>query len=290
VPIRWHEDTPEDLRAAIRFTAEASGFLPRLLEKDYFCSVVLEAFAEADGSLVFKGGTALAKVHSGFFRLSEDLDFTLPLPAETPRTARRRAIEPVKDLFAALPGRVPAFELAEPLEGHNNSTQYNATLRYRSLLSGEPETLEIEIGLREPTLAEPESLPVHTALRHWVRGEPLLDSFPARCLSYAETMAEKLRASLSRREVAIRDFFDIDHATINGRLNPADPTILDLLRKKLAMPGTSPVDVSAERLASLRHQREARLRSVLREQEYARFDLERAIETVRGVALELARP
>jgi len=129
VPIRWHEETPDDLCAAIRFTAETSRFLPRLLEKDYFCSVVLEAFTEADTSLVFKGGTALAKIHSGFFRLSEDLDFTLPMPPEATRAARRRAIEPFKAVLAALPGRISVFEIAQPLRGHNDSKQYNAARR-----------------------------------------------------------------------------------------------------------------------------------------------------------------
>ena len=76
MPIRWHEVAPEELREAIRFTAEETGFAPRLIEKDYFCSVILEALAAADVPLVFKGGTCLAKVHSGFFRLSEDLDFS----------------------------------------------------------------------------------------------------------------------------------------------------------------------------------------------------------------------
>jgi hypothetical protein len=41
-PIRWHEEDTDLLRAAITFTAAQSGFAARLLEKDYFCSVVLE--------------------------------------------------------------------------------------------------------------------------------------------------------------------------------------------------------------------------------------------------------
>jgi len=279
--IRWHDEAPEDLRAAIRFTAERTGFVPGLLEKDYFCSVLLEALAEADLPLVFKGGTCLAKVHSGFFRLSEDLDFTLPMPSEATRNGRRHAIEPVRTWIAALPATIPWFELATPLEGHNNSTQYNATLTYRSLLSPERETIEIEIGLREPILAPPEHLAVYTSLQHWMRGDPLLDTFPASCLSYTETMAEKLRAALCRREVAIRDFFDIDHAMTSGRLSSEDPVILELLDRKLAIPGTLAVDVSSNRMAQLRAQLHARLRPVLREREFSSFDLERAIESVR---------
>src|SRR6266571_1341554 len=156
MPIRWHEEAPEELRAAIRFTGEETGFAPRLIEKDYFCSVILEALAEADVPLIFKGGTCLAKVHSGFFRLSEDLDFSIPTAPDTTRGERGRVIAPVKAIVARLPKKTSGFEVLVPLEGHNASTQYNATLGYRSLLTSRTETIQIEIGLREPILTPPE--------------------------------------------------------------------------------------------------------------------------------------
>src|SRR5947208_6432442 len=189
MPIRWHEEAPEELRAAIRFTGEETGFAPRLIEKDYFCSVILEALAEADVPLIFKGGTCLAKVHSGFFRLSEDLDFSIPTAPDTARGERGRVIAPVKAIVARLPKKTSGFEVLVPLEGHNASTQYNATLGYRSLLTSRTETIQIEIGLREPILTPPEHAQVHTVLLHWVQGGAFVETFPARCLSYAETMA-----------------------------------------------------------------------------------------------------
>jgi len=45
MPIRLHEEDPALLREAIRFTSAETGFVPRLIEKDYFCSVVLEYLA-----------------------------------------------------------------------------------------------------------------------------------------------------------------------------------------------------------------------------------------------------
>jgi len=282
MPIRWHEDAPEELREAILFTGEETGFAPRLIEKDYFCSVILEALAEADVPLVFQGGTCLAKVHSGFFRLSEDLDFSIPTAPDTTRGDRSRAIAPVKSIVDRLPKRIPGIELLVPLEGHNASTQYNATLGYRSLLVSRTETIQIEIGLREPT--PPERAQVHTAALHWARGGALFETFPARCLSYPEAMAEKLRAALSRLEAAIRDFFDIDHAVRVAGLDVADPELLRLLRSKLAVDGTGAVDVSPERLDHLRPQLDAHLRPVLRAREFEQFDLDRAFGIVRGVA------
>jgi predicted nucleotidyltransferase component of viral defense system len=284
MPIRWHEDAPLDLREAIRFTGEDTGFAPRLIEKDYFCSVILEALTEADVPLVFKGGTCLAKIHAGFFRLSEDLDFSIPTALDSTRGDRGRAIAPVKKVIAALPTRVPGLLVLTSLEGHNASTQYNATLGYRSLLAPRIETIAIEIGLREPTLAPPERVQAHTVLRHWVRGDALLDPFPVRCLTYAEAMAEKLRAALSRQEAAIRDFFDVDHAVRVRGLDVAGAELVRLLRAKLAVPDTGAVNLSPERLDDLRRQVDTQLRPVLRPREFDLFDVDRAFEIVRGVA------
>ncbi len=57
---------PDFFRAAVSFTAQRTGFAARLIEKDYFCSVLLEYLASASKDLVFKGGTCLAKVYAGF--------------------------------------------------------------------------------------------------------------------------------------------------------------------------------------------------------------------------------
>ena len=171
-----------------------------------------------------------------------------------------------------------------PLEGHNASTQYNATLGYRSLLASRTETIAIDIGLREPTLTPPERAQVNTVLLHWVQGAALLETFPVLCLTYAEAMAEKLRAALSRQEVAIRDFFDIDHAVRVAGLDIAGVELVRLLRAKLAVPGTGEVNVSPERLDDLRHQLDAHLRPVLRPREFDLFEVDRAFRIVRGVA------
>jgi predicted nucleotidyltransferase component of viral defense system len=284
VPIRWHDESPEELREAIRFTREVTGFSQRLIEKDYFCSVVLEALADTDAPLVFKGGTSLAKVHSGFFRLSEDLDFSIPTSSDATKGERSRVVAPIKTMVAELAKTIPGLEMRTPLEGHNASTQYNATLGYRSVLAPQTETIRIEIGLRELALVAPQDKPVNTALLHWLLGDPLIAPFPVRCLSYAETMAEKLRAALSREDVAIRDFFDVHHAVHNGELDVTDQELVRLVRAKLAVPGAVTVSVSQGRLDSLRQQLDAQLRPVLRVAEFEEFDLDDAFGIVRAIA------
>jgi len=77
--LRLHEDVAL-FREAVRFTAAETRFAPRLIEKDYLCSVILRHLVPAAPALVFRGGTCLAKVHLGFYRLSEDLDFLVSTP------------------------------------------------------------------------------------------------------------------------------------------------------------------------------------------------------------------
>ena len=57
---------------------------------------------------------------------------------------------------------------------------------------------------------------------------------------------------------------------------------------KLAVPGTEPVNVSAERLVLLRQQMAPQLRPVLRERDFREFDLGRAFGIVADVANRLS--
>ena len=89
--ITLHEDVPL-FREAIAFTAAKTGFSQQVIEKDYFCTVLLEDLTNHGGpGLVFKGGTCLAKVHAGFYRLSEDLDFSIQIRNAASRSERGNA-------------------------------------------------------------------------------------------------------------------------------------------------------------------------------------------------------
>jgi uncharacterized protein len=60
--------------------ARKLGVDPSHIEKDYILNCVLAAIAESGAGLVFRGGTALARVYWPDFRLSEDLDFVTTSP------------------------------------------------------------------------------------------------------------------------------------------------------------------------------------------------------------------
>lgn len=115
--IRLHDDTPL-FREAIAFTAAKTGFDGQVIEKDYFCTVLLEDLALNGGKdLFFKGGTCLAKVHAGFYRLSEDLDFAIPLHVDASRAERSRAADAVRRAVAGVSARLSCFSCQTELTG-----------------------------------------------------------------------------------------------------------------------------------------------------------------------------
>ena len=78
--------------------ASQTGFYAPLMEKDYYLTLLLSHINELSGNLIFKGGTCLNKIYYVYYRLSEDLDFSMRLPDyTTTRGNRRKTIQPIKD-------------------------------------------------------------------------------------------------------------------------------------------------------------------------------------------------
>jgi len=282
--ISAHEDVAL-FRDALRFTAAESRFTPRLIEKDYFATLLLEYLTTVEGAeLVFKGGTCLTKIHSELYRLSEDLDYTIPVPVDSHRSDRSKRVEPVRAALTSLTKSLAAFRMIDGLKGANQSTQYLATVEYSSTLSDQAETIKIEVSLREPLLMPMLNGAARTLLRNPLTTEAMVKPITVRCIAKTEALAEKFRAALSRRDPAIRDFYDIDHAVRKDGLKPEDTKLIKQVKKKMAVPGNEQIDISAERLAALRRQLDAQLRPVLRETDFTEFDLDRAFRIVAEMA------
>lgn len=278
-----HREDPDLFREAVQFTAGEMSLSPDLVEKDYFCSVVLAGLARRSPPLTFKGGTALAKVHVGFYRMSEDLDFSIPMPEDAPRSARSRAAAPLRQVLEDV-AHSSGIHLTAPFTGSNNSRQYGASLEYRSQISGRSQTIRFEVGLREPILTPPEARLVQTMLRHPISHVGAVKTFVIQTLSLREAVAEKFRAALTRREPAIRDFYDIDVLVERVHFAVQDERFLDLLRAKLRTPGTGPISLSEATLAILRAQVPFDLLPMLRGGDPGDFALERSFELARSVA------
>jgi predicted nucleotidyltransferase component of viral defense system len=280
IPI-LHEDKGL-FKEALNFTAAETGFLPQLIEKDYFCALALIHLSRWTTNLVFKGGTCLAKVHAGFYRLSEDLDFGISVPVDANRGERSSLISGTKAALGGLVKTSSVLKAKEALKGAANSTQYMGALEYESILDGHREAIKIEVSLREPFRRPVCELPASTLLLDPLSGANAIKAFPIKVIAYQEAMAEKVRAALSRQEQAIRDFYDLDHAVRNQGLELESPDFLVLVKEKLAVPGNGPVNLTKERVANLKAQVDPVLRPVLRERDFLSFDLNRIISRLAG--------
>jgi predicted nucleotidyltransferase component of viral defense system len=286
--LQLHE-SPGLFRQALNFTEAETGFARRLIEKDYFCSLVLADFESLfDLGLVFKGGTSLSKYHAGFYRLSEDLDFAFAASINARRSDRRKIVAPVKQHLEHVTLRLPGVSLTEPLRGHDDGRQYNTILTYESSVTGEREVLKIQVAIREPFIDSPVSCLGRTLLCHPFPN--ITESSVKLCvLSLRETYAEKVRTALTRSPPAIRDIYDIDDALLTERVDFLDSEFLELVRKKLAVPRNSQVEIGAKWKTELRKQLETDLKPVLRGTDYARFEIERAFVNVDDIVSMLSK-
>lgn len=283
---RWIKNRGE-LQAAVEFTAAKTGFQPALVEKDFWCSVVLgRIYAAGNCPLVFKGGTLLSKAYAAFNRLSEDLDFTLPTGPEIKRSARsKRAREIAAAVERAAEGLLEAD--VEGWRSFNNSTQQRVALRYASVFGAEG-TISLEIGQREEPMEEIAPVPLATLLRDPLFDEEAVLPVQATSLSRTEAYAEKVRAALTREDPAPRDLFDLDYAVQQGVLDGEDADFLRLAARKVATERQIEW-FSSERIETFRRGIEGELRPVLRPDTFASFNFDRAVTTLEKLAAALQR-
>jgi predicted nucleotidyltransferase component of viral defense system len=284
-----HEEK-ELFREAIIHTSHRSGFLPDLIEKDYFCSLILNhLFKESTTNLVFKGGTCLSKVYTNFYRMSEDLDFIIPADPRLSRRLRSKMIEPVKERLAQLLEDYRCFSIFKKFRGYNNSKHYLGTYSYKSVVGSvsKPNTIKIEIGLREELIMYPIFQQTSTLLIDPFRETKVIPYFNTQCLTINEAYAEKFRAALSRREPAIRDFYDIAYADKKLEFDFRDDSFLVMVKKKLAIPGNEPIMITPKRKKQLKEQIYTELKPVLRDEDLKQFDFETAYSLVETIASKI---
>ncbi len=224
----------QEFIAAAQYTAARFEFLDVLVEKDFLCSLVLKyLYNNLDIMLVFKGGTLLSKVHTEFNRMSEDLDFAIPMSRNAARNQRSQSIKPVKELLSRVNTELPIFTIKQPLMGHNNSCQYTMELNYRSNLTHEYGKILIDIGMRDELLMPTHESKAKTLLIDPISKDNKVDPFVIMGLHPQEAYAEKTRAALCRRELAIRDYYDLDYASVNNLIDFENDAFLSLVKKKV---------------------------------------------------------
>lgn len=275
--------------------ASQTGFYAPLMEKDYYLTLLLSHINELSEDLIFKGGTCLNKIYYVYYRLSEDLDFSMHLSDyTTTRGNRRKSIQPVKDnieTFAKQFGmRVEIVENA----GRNESKQYIYYFVYDSAMVPAEQTIKFEIGLRFNPIDKTKMQVVQHKFMHPFTGEPLFDGGQINCLSLNEIVSEKLRAAALRLKIAPRDFYDLNFIIRQG-FDLVNKNVLALFKKKIEEGGGN-TDLSKYRvnlgrtndeIKDMKSRIEDELFGVLTVDERKNFDLDKALkrinETMRNV-------
>ena len=119
----------------------------------------------------------------------------------------------------------------------------------------------------------------------FVPGQPLVPPYHVQAMSLMEAYAEKVRAALTRREPAIRDFFDLSPFVLDQvGVDLWTEEFLALVRTKLRVSGNAPVNVSSAKKEVLAKQMNTQLRPVLRASDYSRLDLDIVYERIAQIA------
>jgi predicted nucleotidyltransferase component of viral defense system len=267
----------EKLKDVIPALARKHNFRPAIVEKDYYLTVILNNIGSGlSDKLIFKGGTLLNKIHLNYHRLSEDLDFVyLSKQALTSRSARSKAITPIRE---KMPEFLELLDLGSENpqgQGFNNSTQYVFNISYPSFITGKHESIQIEVALRQIPLDKP----VHNVIKHFYKdpftGKDLIPKNKILSLSLNEAVAEKLKAAITRRDLAIRDYYDLWHIAESG-FDFRNKQFLTIFKKKLDAEGylgdyRYNFGLSEESINLLQRQVETDLIPVIRLEE--KFDL-----------------
>lgn len=248
-------DNKEEFSRVLETTSAQTEFPLLLLEKDYYLTILLSGIHTLSENLVFKGGTCLNKIYYSYYRLSEDLDFSLKIPSDHPtRTIRRQAIKPVKEKVLSY---VQSFGMnIQDLDniGFNQSKQYIIYIDYDSVVVEKPQSIKLEIGLRfNPVMSTQNNKVVHRFLHPFTQ-EPLFEAGSISCLDLTEIVAEKMRASATRLNIAPRDFYDLGFIIRSG-FDFSNPQVWELFKIKLAEDGFD-TDMSIYRINLGRSQNE----------------------------------
>jgi len=179
------------------------------LEKDLYLTAILNQLAVLEKWYVFKWGTCLNKCHFGYYRLSEDLDFSL-LVGDANRTQRSKHIQAFFDDVTT----ICQWLWLTCIDQRKRDTSHFGEMKreYQSLITQTPQMIIFDIKTYSFFHRDPVMLPIRD-----IYTDPLLktDIFPKKsilCMSLEEAMAEKMRAALTRTTPAIRDFYDIWYA------------------------------------------------------------------------------
>lgn len=204
-----------------------------LLEKDLILQILLHDVSQdkylAD-NLVFKGGTCLTKCYLGYYRFSEDLDFSWikqdEFNSKSQKEIRRVLSEKINKIGDILVDickkhnfRFKFDKSDSRFVEHGGSNKFTTfKIWYKSSLTNNEQFVKIQINFLELFKFKFKYLKSHTLIKdinikEFVFLFPelnyLLNDFNVYCYDIREIFCEKFRAVLTRKSVKARDFIDI---------------------------------------------------------------------------------
>src|SRR5579885_419993 len=173
------------------------------LEKDYAITnllSIISAFPKLD-SMVFKGGTALKKIHFKNFRFSEDLDFTCM------QDVSEEFVDFINSKMKALD-----VKFTEITDDERKPNSFKFKVKYAQF-NGVTAGVRVDLSLREDVMLDAITKPV----LHFYDTIPNVFEIPT--MDLEEIMAEKIRAIVYTRHP--RHLHDVWYLDSNGiKLNP----------------------------------------------------------------------
>lgn len=176
------------------------------LEKDFLLTMILIKFGEKYSNLIFKWGTCLNKIYLPYFRLSEDLDFVINM--DWWRSIRKNLLRKYENYFVEDLKKL----WVTIKEERNKFDEYRLAIfnfEYKSIINNSTQTIKIDISLKNNLQLPAISKEIKSIFKDKILEENIFGIHHINCITLKESTAEKMRASLTRRDPAIRDFFDI---------------------------------------------------------------------------------
>src|SRR2546426_1652022 len=218
-----------------------------LIEKDFILHQILTNLSEDKffaGNFLFKGGTCLTKSYLGYYRFSEDIDFTWKDQKKFEEKSRKRVRKHLSELvgqtgrvfeeIAAKRGldfkRVKSNRDYVELGGSNKTCTFK--IWYQSDILKRRTFLKVQINFVEKILFTPKSGELESLLKG--KHEKLVALFteykeyaaviPFETYDIQEIFCEKVRALLTREGTKARDFLDVYFISKKFGIRPENMT------------------------------------------------------------------
>lgn len=205
-----------------------------LLEKDIILHQLLQELLKDSffqENFVFKGGTCLIKCYFGYYRFSEDLDFTWKDQHIFSVKSQKEIRKMLSTKITAITQLLQNIAIKLHLDFNPNKTNKKYIelggsnkfstfkLWYRSEISGMEQFVKVQINFLELFLYPFKELAVRSIVQEIDEKEftflfpeeamSLLTVTKVNCYSLPEILVEKCRAILTRKGTKARDFIDV---------------------------------------------------------------------------------